>query len=347
MGEVWGLFLRAVPGPGHWGPQKAASASFVCLGWSGFQGGSHHVCSLNWLTRRPGEGPAATGRQHLSGRTRGHPFARRSASISRGDRLCSRVSPGKAPTDPAPREAQWGAGCWGQCPGHRCSGQGPTPPGLRFPAHRDAPRSARGLGFLERSSPGPSQARDCSHLHSSRASPSQRKAWWALATAWQLSGTLAPAPSGCFTPRLAFCCWCKPATPEPAQLGARGRGGASWMGTQPMGAGWGEPSWPPAWPEQLGLDGRKGGYLQLPQAGVGLGRNTMAYEGPAGHPAPVTSVQLPARRAPPGPAQPWRSVLKNPRWRAAEDHHGDARPAEGPLSVPASCHPLRAEARGK
>ncbi|XDC64157.1 hypothetical protein R6Z07M_015339 [Ovis aries] len=79
-----------------------------------------------------------------------------------------------------------------------------------------------------------------------------------------------------------------------------------------MGAGWGEPSWPPAWPEQLGLDGRKGGYLQLPQAGVGLGRNTMAYEGPAGHPAPVTSVQLPARRAPPGPAQPRRSVLKNP-----------------------------------
>ena len=61
--------------------------------------------------------------------------------------------------------------------------------------------------------------------------------------------------------------------------------------------------------------------------------------GPSGAPA--------ARRAPPGPAQPRRSALKKPRWRAAEDRHGDGRPAEGPLSVPASCRPLWAEARGK
>lgn len=208
-----------------------------------------------------------------------------------------------------------------------------------------APRSTRGSGFLERSSPGPSQARDCSHLHSSRASPSQRKAWWALVTAWQLSGTLAPAPSGCFTPRLAFCCWCKPAAPEPAQLGAGGRGGASWMGTQPMGVGWGEPSWPPAWPEQLGLDGRKGGYLQLPQAGVG-----QEHHGPQGAcraPRPHHLGAAAGSQGSPWPGPAPRSALKNPRWRAAEDRHGDGRPAEGPLSVPASCRPLWAEACGK
>ena len=63
----------------------------------------------------------------------------------------------------------------------------------------------------------------------------------------------------------------------------------------------GEPSWPPAWPEQLGPDGRKSGCPQLTQAGVGLSRNATAHEGPAGHPAPVTLVRLRTRRAPRAP----------------------------------------------
>lgn len=151
------------------------------------------------------------------------------------DRLCSRVSPGKAPVHPAPREAQWGAACWGGAasitwlllravPGLPLFRTRPRfHLSLRFPTHRDAPRSIRGMGFLERSPPGPGRSRGLQsppmsalqglgaqaggprgpRLHSSRASPSQRRAWWALATAWQLSGTLALAPSGCFTPRLA------------------------------------------------------------------------------------------------------------------------------------------------
>lgn len=144
------------------------------------------------------------------------------------DRFCSRVSPGKAPVHPAPREAQWGAACWGGAasitwlllravPGLPLFRTRPRfHLSLRFPTHRDAPRSIRGMGFLERSPPGPGRSRGLQsppmsalqgprgpRLHSSRASPSQRRAWWALATAWQLSGTLALAPSGCFTPRLA------------------------------------------------------------------------------------------------------------------------------------------------
>ena len=209
------------------------------------------------------------------------------------DRLCSRVSPGKAPVHPAPREAQWGAACWGGAasitwlllravPGLPLFRTRPRfHLSLRFPTHRDAPRSIRGMGFLERSPPGPGRSRGLQsppmsalqglgaqaggprgpRLHSSRASPSQRRAWWALATAWQLSGTLALAPSGCFTPRLAFCSWCSCAAPEPAQLGARGHTGASWTETHsPWEWAGGHPSWPPAWPEQVGPDGRVGAH---------------------------------------------------------------------------------------
>ena len=112
-GGCGGLCLRAVPGPGHWGPQMAASASCVCPGWLGFQGGSHHeVWSLSWQTRRAGEGPGATGHQHPSGRTRGRPVAPRSASISREAPPLQQGKPRKGPPPP-PREAQWGAVCWG------------------------------------------------------------------------------------------------------------------------------------------------------------------------------------------------------------------------------------------
>ena len=177
-------------------------------------------------------------------------------------RLCSRVSPGKAPPPlPVKHSGELSAGggaalitwllllLFRRRPCFHLS--------LRFPAHKDAHISIRGIGFPERS-PGPGRSRGLQsppmsalqglgaqaggprgpRLHSSRASPSQRRAWWALATAWQLSGTLAPAPLGCFTPRLAFCSWCSPAAPEPAQL-ERPRRCIVDGNTQPMGVGWG------------------------------------------------------------------------------------------------------------
>lgn len=243
------------------------------------------------------------------------------------DRLCNRVGPGRAPMDSAPREAPWGAPGGAGAFDNLATAVGsaraaviqdeaqvvPRPQGCAQICHRHSvPRALTSWAW-----PGSAAAwcrrrgaasRVCSGPGSPSCSPatSPPPQFQSLPLAEEdlagtrgglaALGTLPQHPWGA-SPHV----W--PSTPgtapEPAQLGARDYAGASWTGTQPVGVGWGEPSWPPAWPEQLGPDGRKGGCPQLPQAGAGLGRNAMAHERPAGHPTPVTWVRPRARGAPP------------------------------------------------
>lgn len=259
-----------------------------------------------------GLGPQVTS-THQAGRgdTRSPPGLR--ASPGRG-RLCNRVGPGRAPMDSAPREAPWGApwpllwavpeprsfgtrpGCtWAS--GSPPTGMRPDPPEALFPERSPGPGRGWGRGlqppWAGDGEPPPVSAQGLGaraaalrrpRLHSSRASPLQRRTWRALGAAWQLLG---PWPQHLWGASPHVWPSAPGAAPEPAQVGARGCAGASWAGTQPVGVGWGgAPSWPPAWPEQLGPDGRKGGCPQLPQAGAGLGRNATAHEGLLGTPPP-------------------------------------------------------------
>lgn len=158
-------------------------------------------------------------------------------------------------------------------------GQGPTPPGLRFPAPTGMrPDPGQRLGGSWSPHLLGLARLDCSHLHSSRAS-SRREAPGGHSRRPGSSGTLAPHPPGA-SPYV----W-----PSAAGASLPPQSQPSWgPEAAEVHPGWGHSPWEwlgsPAGPrpglEQLGLDGRKGGYLQLPQAGVGLGRNTMAYEGP-------------------------------------------------------------------
>lgn len=222
----------------------------------------------------------------------------------------------------APREAPWGA------PGGVGAFDNLTAVvGSARAAHRDAPRSARGTAFPERSPPGlglaGAGAGACSRLVLAAWSRLQ-----CLFRAWEPELQLRDAPASTF--------------PEPPPRrgglgGHSGRPGSSWdpghstlgvlhptsglplLVRPPSRPSWGPEAtqvhpgrghslweWAgggaqldPAWPEQLGPDGKKGGCPQLPQAGAGLGRNATAHEGPAGHPTPITWVRPWARGAPP------------------------------------------------
>lgn len=236
----------------------------------------------------------------------------------------------------------------------------PEPPSFRtrprwFPAHRDAPRSAIGTVFPERSPPGPGRglqppgagggepppvsaqglgaqaaAPRRPRLHSSRASPLQRRTWRALGVAWQLLG---PCPSTLevLHPTSGLPLLVRPQSrpswgPETTQVHpGREHSLWEWAGGSPAGPPPGLSSW-------ARTEGRVGAHSfhRLAQGWAGMPWPTRGLlgtpplspgcgHGLAGHPQPGPDLEEHAR---------------GPRWQAARIATGNVRPAEEPLCLP-------------